>query len=593
MRSHAFLTVVALTCPLLPFMGCADDGPSATSVTFGGNDSTTGRPDDDTSSTGRPDDTGETVADASAEGTSTGTGIVDDSGTASGSGSSDGSEGSSTGEPVEACLQMDDPDINGLDENMDGIDGLAGCSVFVNTATGSDINSGLASDDPVGTIARGIEIAASFSPPRPVLVAEGTYNETVNLDSGVSLFGGYDDQSWERDVYLNETIIAGTEFRSLVAINLSEEVEVDGFTIRGASYTEDSQSTYAVWVRDTPEGLLLIDYCTIEAGDAGHGLDGQNGTSGEDGGNGANGNSNGNAGPGGISGCGATGGNGGNGTACPSTGGTSGAAGGDPTTVGTGGAAGASVCGSDCDDEGTNASPGISGGVGVNGFGGSTSNDNDGEFGGDGLWVSPIGSGATRGNHGGGGGGGGAGGFDIDNGIFCAFDSGNGIGGGGGGGGAGGCGGDPGGTGQAGGGTFCIVAVNSSIEVTNTDLFLGAGGNGGQGGNGGDGGIPGTAGGGASGTDNGGEPGNGAGGATGGGGGGGGGGNGGCGGSSVGIVTTSASEVAVANVSFNGGAAGTPGTGGDGGIRADGVGLAAPAGADGCNGVLADTREYP
>lgn len=592
MRSHAFLTVVALTCPL-PLLGCTpDEGPSGTSITFGGNESSSGRPDDDTSSSGRPDDTGETIADASAEGTSTSTGSVDDSGTTSGS-SSEGGESSSTGEPVEACLQMDDPDINGLDENMDGLDGLAGCSVFVNVAVGSDINSGLASDDPVATIARGIEIAASFSPPRPVLVAEGTYNETVNLDSGVSLFGGYDDQSWERDIYLNETVIAGTEFRSLVAINLSEAVEVDGFTIRGASYTEDSQSTYAVWVRDTPEGLLLIDYCTIEAGDAGHGLDGQNGTSGEDGGNGSNGNSNGNAGPGGISGCGATGGNGGNGTACPSSGGTDGAAGGDPTTVGTGGAAGASVCGSDCDDEGTNASPGISGGVGVNGFGGTTSNDNDGEFGGDGLWVAPTGMVATRGNHGGGGGGGGAGGFDIDNGVFCLFDSGNGIGGGGGGGGAGGCGGEAGGTGQAGGGTFCIVAVNSSIEVTNTDLFLGLGGNGGTGGNGGDGGIPGTPGGGANGTDSGGEPGNGNSGAAGGGGGGGGGGNGGCGGSSIGIVTAGGAEVAVANVSFNGGSSGTPGDGGSGGIRADGVGLSAPAGADGCDGVLADTREYP
>lgn len=592
MRSYKLLTVVALACPLLPFVGCTpDEGPSGTSVTFGGNESSSSSGGVDIG-TLDPDDTAETIADAtSASGSSTSGEVPDDSGTDTGGTSSGGD--STTGEPVEACLQMDDPDINGLDENDDGLDGLAGCSVFVNTATGSDLNSGLATDDAVATIARGIEIAATFSPPRPVLVAEGTYNETVNLDSGVSLFGGYDDADWSRDVFLNETTIAGTEFRTLVAINLEEAVEVDGFTIRGLSYTEDSQSTYAVWVRDTPEGLLTIDYCTIEAGSAGHGNDGANGVSGEDGGNGANGNSNGNAGPGGISGCGATGGNGGNGTACPSTGGTNGAAGGDPTTVGTGGAAGASVCGSDCDDEGSNASPGISGGVGVNGFGGSTSMDNDGAFGGDGLWVMPTGTGATRGNHGGGGGGGGAGGFDIDNGVFCLFDAGNGIGGGGGGGGAGGCGGEAGGTGEAGGGAFCLVAVNSSIEVTNTDMFLGAGGNGGQGGNGGDGGIPGTPGGGATGTDSGGEPGNGSGGAAGGGGGGGGGGNGGCGGSSVGIVTAGGSAVAVANVSFNGGSAGIPGDGGNGGIRADGVGLSAPAGADGCDGVLADTRDYP
>ncbi|MCA9704760.1 MAG: hypothetical protein KDK70_02785 [Myxococcales bacterium] len=572
--------------PLLPLSGCPnDDAP--TTGTFGDPTTTTTTGPVDLTTSGVVD-SGSTVAGTmSASGSDT-TGTPDDTGMDTTEG-----ESSSSGEPLPACDQVDDPDINGLDENGDGLDGLAGCSVFVNAAGGSDLNDGLAPDDPVATIARGIEIASSFNPPRPVLVAEGTYIETVNLDSGVSLYGGYDDQTWDRDVFLNETVIAGTEFRTLVAINLSEAVEVDGFTIRGASFNDNSESTYAVWVRDTPEGLLTIDYCVIEAGDAGDGANGVNGLSGEDGGNGANGSSNGNGGAAGVSGCGATGGVGGDGGGCPSTAGSSGSAGGDPTVVGTGGAAGASQCGSDCDDNGTNGVAGNNGQIGVNGVGGTSSMDPDGDFGGDGLWVPPIGATSTRGNHGGGGGGGGAGGFDVDSGVFCLFDSGNGIGGGGGGGGAGGCGGEAGGTGAPGGGSFCVVAVNSSIEITNSDLFLGAGGDGGQGGHGGDGGIGGTAGNGASGTDNGGEPGNGAGGAPGGGGGGGGGGAGGCGGSSIGIVTVGGSSVAVGNVSFTGGSPGTSGSGGVGGIRADGVGLMAPSGANGCAGVLADERDYP
>jgi len=589
MRSHKLLTVVALACPLLPFVGCTPDDGGLATTSFGTTTSagsTTDVIDPSISDTTE----GETVADAtSATGGESSTGTdPDDTGTDTTAG-----EESSTGEPTPACDQVDEPDVNGLDENDDGLDGVAGCSVFVNAAVGSDLNDGLMQDDPVASITRGLEIAASFSPPRPVLVAEGSYNETVNLNSGVSLFGGYDDQTWERDIFLNETVIAGSEFRTLVGINLAEAVEVDGFTIRGADFNDNSQSTYAVWVRDTPEGLLTLDYCVVEAGEAGAGADGPNGMSGEDGGSGANGNSNGNGGAGGISGCGATGGNGGDGTGCPSTGGGDGSAGGDPTTVGTGGAPGASHCGSDCDDEGTDAASGIAGAIGVNGDGALTSGDNDGEFGGDGLWSPPTGSASTRGNHGGGGGGGGAGGFDVDSGVFCVFDSGNGIGGGGGGGGAGGCGGMEGGNGMPGGGSFCIVAVNSSIEVTNTDLFMGLAGNGGQGGQGGDGGIPGSNGGGANGTDNGGEPGNGNGGAVGGGGGGGGGGAGGCGGSSVGIATVSGSSVAVGNVSFNGGNAGSPGDGGIGGIRADGVGLNAPSGEDGCDGVLSDERDYP
>ncbi|MEX1364318.1 MAG: hypothetical protein AB1Z98_14425 [Nannocystaceae bacterium] len=575
--------------PLAALVGCGtDDSPVDPSIGDPtANPMTTGPTTPDTTSGGESE-TDETIGGVTSETEGADTTDGDDTGT----GSDTGDE-SSSGEPVEACMQMDEPDVNGLDENGDGLDGVAGCSVFVNAATGSDLNDGLMTDDPVATIARGIEIAASFTPPRPVLVAEGTYNETVNLDSGVSLFGGYDDQTWERDLFLNETTIAGTDFRTVIAINISDAVEVDGFTIQGASYTDMSQSTYAVWVRDTPENLLTLDYCSIVAGDAGAGADGADGLSGEDGGNGGNGASNGNGGSAGISGCGATGGVGGDGAGCPSLAGAAGSAGGDPTTVGTGGSPGVSHCGDGCDDEGSNGVSGNDGAIGVNGLGATTSTDPDGDFGGDGLWTPPQGMAATRGNNGGGAGGGGAGGFDEDAGVFCLFDSGNGIGGGGGGGGAGGCGGAEGGTGMPGGGAFCIVAVNSSIEVNNTDLFLGAGGDGGSGGNGGDGGIRGTGGAGANGTDNGGEPGDGAGGGDGGGGGGGGGGAGGCGGSSVGIVTAGGSSVGVTNVSFNGGAAGSPGDGGIGGTRADGVGLNAPSGADGCAGVVADERDYP
>ncbi|MCA9653132.1 MAG: hypothetical protein KC501_24675, partial [Myxococcales bacterium] len=518
MRPHKLLTVVALALPLLPFAGCGtDDAPVDPTLGGTSNNQTTGLTIPETSSTGGMDtlDTGEDDTVGTEAGT---TMAMDGTGTT-------GEDESSTGEILPACDMMDDPDVNGLDENGDGLDGLAGCSVFVNAAVGSDLNDGLAMDDPVATIARGIEIAGTFSPPRPVLVAEGTYNETVNLDSGVSLYGGYDESTWERDVFLNETVIAGTEFRTLVAINLNEAVEVDGFTIQGLSFNDMGQSTYAVWVRDTPEGLLTIDYCTVIAGDGGDGPDGNDGMAGEDGGNGTQGASNGNGGSAGTSGCGAVGGVGGDGSGCPTLNGGNGSAGGDPTAVGIGGAAGASECsGNTCNDQGGNGVSGNDGSVGVNGVGAPTSMDPDGDFGGDGLWAPPVGTSATRGNHGGGGGGGGAGGYDVDSGILCTFASGEGIGGGGGGGGAGGCGGELGETGGPGGGSFCIVAINSSIDITNTDLFLGNGGNGGDGGDGGNGGGAGTGAGGAQGTDNGGEPGAGAAGGDGGGGGGGGGG---------------------------------------------------------------------
>ncbi len=567
---------------------CAGDDAAGTSFTPPASTSETGTGTDPSITTG---------ASITETGTADGgmsTGMVDDStdGGMDTTGDPDTGDSGTTGSMADACDEVDIPDINGLDENNDGLDGVLGCSIFVNASTGSDLNDGDTPDVPVATIERGIEIASTYNPPRPVLVAAGTYNETVNLDSGVSLYGGYDNATWDRDVFQNPTIIEGDEFRAVVAINLNEAVEVDGFTIRGQDFMDGSQSTYGVWVRDTPEGLLTIDYCTIEAGNAGSGADGQNGGDGEDGGGGGNGLSNGTQGAGGVSGCGAVGGPGGDGGSCPSTNGQTGSAGGDATAVGSGGGAGVSHCGDGCDDTGSNGTMGLAGSVGVNGLGGQMASDNDGDFGGDGLWVPPQGALSTRGANGGGGGGGGAGGFDEDAGIFCTFDSGNGIGGGGGGGGAGGCGGIEGGVGEAGGGSFGLVAFNSSVDVSNTDFVLGAGGNGGDGGDGGDGGLGASPGSGANGTDNGGEPGNGAGGGAGGGGGGGGGGSGGCGGSAIGIAEVGSSSVGVANVSFSGGAAGSAGSGGVGGLRADGVGLSAPNGANGCAGVVSDERAY-
>lgn len=497
-----------------------------------------------------------------------------------------------TGSIPNNCDEVDIPDINGLDENGDGIDGLADCAVYVDGAVGSDLNDGLTLDDPVATIQHGIDVAQTFNPPRMVLVAAGEYVETINLNSGVSVYGGYEPDDWDRNVVANVTEITGDAPRTVIAQNLDEAVEVDGFTVNAMSYAIGGESTYGIWVRDTPEGLLAVDYCIVNAGDGGAGEDGDNGSNGEDGENGDNA-VDGTPGAGGASACNATGGNGGSGQACPATDGIDGSAGGDSTTVGQGGPAGASECaGNTCNDSGNDGSPGLAGHAGVNGDGGSAPNDNAGSFGGNGLWTGPQGVDARRGDHGSGGGGGGAGGYDVDSGIWCTFYDGEGIGGGGGGGGSGGCGGEAGGTGQPGGGSFGIVAVDSSVDVSNTDIFLGTGGDGGDGGTGGHGGVPGSNGFGDQGIDNGGEPGNGADGNGGGGGGGGGGGVGGCGGASVGIAEVGTTSVSINNVSFSGGAGGNPGVGGDGGIRADGLNLQAPGGEDGCDGLHADEHTW-
>jgi hypothetical protein len=567
--------VLNIACSDDPGVGSSNSGVTFTSTTL----DTSGGVDGSSSS-------GSEVGSNSMSAGETSTGPDPDTSTTADPDSSSGDESGTTG--IDACSEVDEPDVNGLDANGDGIDGVLCRAVFVSASVGSDLNEGLAQDEPVATIARGIEIAQTYDPPRMVLVAAASYVETVNMDSGVGVFGGYNPTDWARDHVANETEIVATENRAVIAQNLELATELDGFTIHALDYVDDGQSSYGVWVRDTPEGLFTLEYCTVDAGSGGAGDDGPNGLAGDDGGSGeaAMGSA---PGPGGTSSCNAVGGDGDTGAgACVEgvqTHGEDGSAGGDSTPVGAGGASGADRCGG-CDDEGV---PGNDGGVGqpgINGSGALSSDESAGTFAGDGLWFPPAGADASRGENGSGGGGGGSGGIDED-GFFCGSSDQN--GGGGGGGGSGGCGGAPGSTGQAGGGTFAIVLVNSSITVRNVDLDLANGGAGGDGGEGGDGGTPGT---GAAGWITGNEAGDGGAGRDGGGGGGGGGGAGGCGGASVGIAVVGNSDVGLTNVSFNGGLGGSGGAGGEGGIRVAEGNLPAPAGDDGCDGFRADQHAY-
>ncbi|MCA9655619.1 MAG: hypothetical protein KC501_37260, partial [Myxococcales bacterium] len=425
-----------LACLSLTLAACGDDSSPGTSTTAAGGSGSTGMADGTTAaSTGGPMGTtamGGTGDSGSSSGTSTG--MADGgSGTTEGGSESTGEGLCMPDEPGCGCDGIDVPDIDGLDENNDGIDGLAYCSVFVSALGGDDGNGGLSPDAPVATLARGIEIAQGFDPPRAVLVAEGTYVETVTVGNGTSMYGGYDASSWTRNLQTNTSTIEGTQARTLIANDIDLPTEIDGFTIVARDYVGGGQSTYGVWVRNAIGGLLHLDYCEIVGGTAGDGADGVDGAPGPNGGDGMPADQ-GTPGAGGASMCGATGGTGGHGDVCPSENGLPGSAGGDPTAVGAGGSAGSSNC-DGCFDGASPGSLGGSGAVGSNGMAGTAGSDDDGSFGVMGLWQAATGSDASFGFNGGGGGGGGAGGFDSDP-FGCEIDGSSGPCSGGGGGGA-------------------------------------------------------------------------------------------------------------------------------------------------------------
>ncbi|HOW51206.1 MAG TPA: MopE-related protein [bacterium] len=484
--------------------------------------------------------------------------------------------------------------------------------IYVSTTNGTDdatcgngpIGTG-AGNHPCKTISYGLTRAYNTTRAQ-VRVADGLYEETVELRNGISLYGGYKADSWEEHVPSTLTMVRGTTTLydphrvTIIASGITDTTEVKGFVIYGPDAGIPSGNSYAIYITGSNASLALRNNI-IYGGAGGPGGDGGAGVSGTVGGNGVGRTSDPagydakNAGDtdgthsectaatrqysnGAASSCGGAGGNGGGNTCSPvNDTPTSGAAG--ATGAGTGGGAGGiagydmtngytSSDGAFCNEfslssskNGANGANGNSGAEGAAGVGGSFVNGGIVSIHWSGATGAKGGNGATGAGGGGGGAGGGANSTNSNNDYDDTF------GGHGGGGGAGGCGATGATGGTAGGGSFAIFIIHSEAPtLEDNKIFIGAGGNGGKGGNGGGGGAGGNGGdGGLSGVS---FPtacsGNGGKGGKGGRGGHGGGGGGGAGGVAFGIALydVAGSPSYEADNTFSGGAGGNGGAGG-------------------------------
>jgi hypothetical protein len=461
---------------------------------------------------------------------------------------------------------LDDPDINGVDADCDGIDGTITKAVFVDGIAGL-ANAAGTINAPVKTIAQGISRAKSQGKPH-VYVGKGTYTGTVVMEAGASVYGGYDpNQGWTRPASA-ETVVEnsaqgpGTNVIAIRAENISTKTTIQRVTASAGS-AGTSGSSMALYVKDASS--LVVEHCKLISGNGGPGVAGGSGSTGTSGGNGQpgaagddGGSSGGGGGSGGTSQCAAGGAGGGGGY---NTGkGADGVKGGNNGGSGGTGAPG----GDDCNDSG---GPGGDGGTALPGGPGAAGAVNGTLAGG--LWAPAVGgNGGVGGNgRGGGGGGGGAGGsscascFVCKDPFFGACLCNGDRGGGGGGGGGGGCGGTGGTGGSGGGSSFGVFLFNSSPQLANLTIQTGGGGKGGNGGNGGSGGAGGSGAGGGNGPD---DSGSGGGGGSGTAGAQGGGGGGGAGGSSYGIYRAGGSNptLQAGTVTYSIGSAGAGGAGG-------------------------------
>ena len=387
--------------------------------------------------------------------------------------------------------KLDKPDLSFRDTNCDGIDGTESKAVFValsgnNAAPGTRAN-------PKRTITAAI-VAAKASG-KDVYIAGGTYDEQVQPEDGVGLYGGYSPGSGQRSP-AELTTIAQTDKEALLADG-DEKVVLQLLTLQetvtGAAPA--GFSSYAV--RIVNGSTVALDGVKTVVGAARAGQDAPAVARAADGIPGSNGGAgwytNSDCVFGGIN-CPGLGGVGGSGGRSGGTGGN-GAFGFSPGSNGAvgggdfGGAFGAGGCLTNCTGDGANGSnataSGTPGGAG-DGAGFTTANAGD-------TWtngavapdVATAGGGGTAG-FGGGGGGGGRGGTDCNGLTF--------YGGGGAGGGGGGQGGGGGAGGGNGGGSFGVYIHNAQLVVSGTSAIQArlAAGNGGKGGTGAKGGDPGN-----------------------------------------------------------------------------------------------------
>jgi hypothetical protein len=333
------------------------------------------------------------------------------------------------------------------------------------SASGSSSNPGTR-EAPLGSIQEAIDAADNAGNGADVYVASGAYSETLTLRSRVSVYGGFDGATWERDLAGPRPVVSGESVA--VVGNAANNLTIEGMEIVAADATEAGGSSIAVLLDDS-NGVRLVQNI-LRAGAGAAGVAG--------------------ASPGGRARAGSDGSVGGAARLCVSRtsggargvnyrdGGTGGLGGGTNPTGGSNAEARSSGGGGG-GAAGTNSSrngrPG--GDATSNGSAGSNGRAGDafGSVDADGNYIADAAAaGGGRGGTGyGGGGGGGAHGFVG----FCG-----GSGGGGGGGGEGGAGASPG---TGGGASFAVLLVGLSVaEIADNDLQTSVGGAGGNGGSG-------------------------------------------------------------------------------------------------------------
>lgn len=176
----------------------------------------------------------------------------------------------SSGSPASLCDPdaVDDPDLEFLDENCDGIDGDEKRALFV-SPLGSDEDAGTRAA-PLATLTRALELAKKGG--LDVYVCSATYEESLVIDgAGARIFGGFAcEEGWARTTRPAE--LAPSEGIPLTIRHVSAPVRIDKVSFMAPAATLPSQSAIAAVIVDGAD--VALTHVELSAGAGAAGSDG-------------------------------------------------------------------------------------------------------------------------------------------------------------------------------------------------------------------------------------------------------------------------------------------------------------------------------
>lgn len=134
-----------------------------------------------------------------------------------------------------------------------------GFGTYVSETTGDDANPGTQAE-PLETIAAGIAAAQRIVPGAllDVYVAEGLYDENIDVVEGVSLIGGFDPASWARDPQSYESELRATRHAgTLVPAGVTRATAIDGMVLTSLAATSASTLTIEANASPTVAGCRV------------------------------------------------------------------------------------------------------------------------------------------------------------------------------------------------------------------------------------------------------------------------------------------------------------------------------------------------